>query len=93
MFSINIFCHFKNLNLPGEAAVEATTVAGPAATAGTEGGIDQDLVIVDLAIDLTPGTENLPDVTEAPPTTEADLDPRAGADLDNLFRKEDNFVF
>ena len=74
------------------------SAGGPAATAVTEGGIDQDqdLVIVEIVdpeIDPTPGIENLPDVTEVHLMTGEDLDPRAGADLANLFWKEDNSVF
>jgi len=82
--------------IAGEAVVAAMIAAGPAAIVVTEEEIGQDLVIVeigDLETDPTLGTGNLPDVTEAPPMTEEDLDLRAGADLANFFWKEDNFVF
>ena len=62
----------------------------------TEEETDQDPVIAEIAeivgpvTDPTPGTESLQDVIEAHPMTEEDLDPRAEADLANLFEQEKN---
>jgi len=80
----------------GEAAVAATIVVDPAATAVTEEETDQDPVTAEIAeivgrvTDPIPGTESLQDVIEAHPMTEEDLDPRAEADLANLFEQEKN---
>merc|ERR1712227_718113 len=80
----------------GEAAVAATIVVDPVATAVTEGETDQDPVTAEIAeivghvTDQIPGTESLQDVIEAHPMTEEDLDPRAEADLANLLQEEKN---
>merc|ERR1712012_1087073 len=66
------------------------------ATAVTEEETDQDPVTAEIAeivgpvTDQIPGTESLQDVIEAHPMTEEDLDPRAEADLANLFQEEKN---
>ena len=60
----------------------------------TEGETDQDPVTAEIAeivgpvTDPIPGTESLQDVIEAHPMIEEDLDPRAEADLANLFEEE-----
>merc|ERR1711983_391059 len=80
----------------GEAAVAATIVVDPAATAVTGEETDQDPVTAEIAEIVGPvtdpiqGTESLQDVIEAHPMTEEDLDPRAEADLANLFQEEKN---
>jgi len=61
-----------------EAGAEATTVAGPAVTAVTEGGPGRGLGIEDLAPGPTPGTTGGPG-TRATPGAGEDLDQRVAA--------------